>query len=485
MTLNDFTLFLPVLVLAAGIIVVMLVSAFFRRHTLTAGLTAAAIVLAGLAIPVAWPAAPGQITPLIRVDRFGLMYLGLLFLAGLVVVLLAHPYLQKQAEQPEEFYLLLLLALLGGSILVLSSHFASLVLGLEILSVGLYTMIGYLRSQEHSIEAALKYLVLAAVSAAIMLFGIALIYADRGSLTFSALSPIATASSSSHNVLLFTGLSLLFTGIGFKLAIVPFHMWTPDVYQGAPAPVSGFIATVSKGAIVVLLLRLAQALQLQQQASFLLALTIIAILSMLVGNLLALLQKNVKRILAYSSIAHLGYILVAIIASTQLGIVAVTIYLAAYFATILAAFGIVSVLSDGSGEAEAIEDYRSLFWKRPWLALVMTLALLSLIGMPLTAGFIGKFYLLASGVGSTLWLLVIVLVISSSIGLYYYLRVIAAMYAPLAAGQKSDQPDRAIRTVRLPNAVVLVFAWLVLVVLWIGLYPAPLIGFIQIAIGSL
>ena len=485
MTITDFALTLPLILLAAGILVVMLVSAFFRRHSLTAGLSAATILLSLLSIPIAWRSAPGQVTSLLQIDPFGLMYLGLLFLAGFSVVLLAHAYLNKHQVQPEEFYLLLLLSLLGGSILALSSHFASLVLGLEILSVALYAMIGYLRDREHSIEAAIKYLVLAAVSAAILLFGIALIYAAQGTLAFSQLSLNSGSQGALPNVFLLTGLGMLFTGIGFKLAVVPFHMWTPDVYQGAPAPVSGFIATVSKGAIVVLLLRLSQALQIQGKPSFLLALTVIAILSMLIGNLLALLQKNVKRLLAYSSIAHLGYILVAFLASSQIGVVAVTVYLAAYFATILAAFGVVGVVSTDDHEAETVEDYHSLFWKRPGLALVLTIAMLSLIGMPLTAGFIGKLYLLMAGIGSALWLLVLVLVLSSGIGLYYYLRVIAAMFATPDEDQPAESSSMLPIAARLPFPVTLVLGGLILVVLWIGLFPTPLIGFIQTAIGSL
>jgi NADH-quinone oxidoreductase subunit N len=290
--------------------------------------------------------------------------------------------------------------------------------------VSLYAMVAYVRTSAQGVEAGVKYLVLAAASAAFLLFGIALIYADQGTMEFSRVS----LPSSGASVLFLMGVAMLSVGIGFKLAVVPFHMWTPDVYEGAPAPITGFIATISKGAMFALLVRLFKQVGLASGGSVFIVFTIIAVASMLVGNLLALLQRNVKRLLAYSSIAHLGYLLVAFLASGALAVTAVAFYLVAYFVTTLGAFGIVGVLSSSDRDADKVEDYRGLFWRRPWLAMVFTATLLSLAGIPLTAGFIGKFYVLNAGVGSALWLLVITLVVSSVIGLYYYLRLIVTMY---------------------------------------------------------
>jgi NADH-quinone oxidoreductase subunit N len=205
-------------------------------------------------------------------------------------------------------------------------------------------------------------------------------------------------------------------------------MWTPDVYQGAPAPVTAYVATVSKGAMVALLLRFFGPLSLAPEATLFVALAGVAIASMVVGNLLALRQDNVKRLLAYSSIAHLGYVLVAFLAAGERAAVAVTFYLVAYFAATLVAFGVVAVLSTPEREADAIDDYRGLSGRRPALAAAFAVALFSLAGLPLTAGFIGKFYVVTAGAGAALWTLVVVLVLTSTIGLYYYTRIIVAMY---------------------------------------------------------
>jgi proton-translocating NADH-quinone oxidoreductase chain N len=229
---------------------------------------------------------------------------------------------------------------------------------------------------------------------------------------------LLTTGDNTRSVFVLTGLAMTVTGIGFKLAVVPFHMWTPDVYEGAPAPVTAFVATVSKGAIVALLLRYVVQTRAYPYGSLLLAFSVLAGASIVVGNLLALLQENVKRVLAYSSIAHLGYLLVALVAGGPRGVEAATYYLVAYMLTTLSAFGSVIVLSEKEQDAENMAAYRGLFWRRPWLAMVFTAALLSLAGIPLTAGFVGKFYVLLVGVESALWPLIFLLVFGSAVGLF-------------------------------------------------------------------
>lgn len=464
----------PLLILSGTIIVMLLVIAFYRRHTLSAGLAITGVIAAGLSIPITWRFTPGSVASLLIVDRIGLIYAALLLFATGVVILLSYAYLKKQTVQPEEYYLLLLLAASGGLVIVFSRHFAALFLGLEILSVSLYGLAGYLRHRAFSIEAAVKYLILAAASTAFLLFGMALIYADRGTLAIDQLNLAHAAAQNAPEILLLLGVGMLLVGVGFKLALVPFHMWTPDVYQGSPAPVSALIATVSKGAMFVFFFRLSQGLPIAVHTSFGTTLVLIAALSMLAGNLLALLQNNVKRLLAYSSIAHLGYLLVALIASSSLAAAAAAFYLTAYFVTILGAFGVVSTLSGSERDAEELEDYRGLFWRRPWLAGIMTLAMLSLIGMPLTAGFFGKFYLLSAGVGASLWILVGFLIASSAIGLYYYLRVIITMFS-------QSEPEDSLAPIALTSSFpgMVALGILMLLLLWLGLYPAAFIGLIQ------
>jgi NADH-quinone oxidoreductase subunit N len=349
---------------------------------------------------------------------------------------------------------------------------------LEILSVALYGLVAYPHLTEGHIEAGVKYLILAAVSSAFVLFGMALIYAASGAMTFdqfrALLDPLRPGGM---NILVLAGAGLLVVGIGFKLAVVPFHLWTPDVYQGAPAPVTAFVATVSKGAALALLLRIFPPLGIQAGGPLYTVIALIAAASMVAGNLLALLQSNVKRILAYSSIAHLGYLLTAYLAGGSLAVTAVTFYLIAYFVTTLGAFGIVAVLSGPQKEAEHLDDYRGLFWRRPWLAGVFTAMLLSLAGIPLTVGFVGKFYLVLAAVGSALWALVIILVVTSTIGLYYYLRITVAMFVHRPQTKAAGPPT----PVSLPGALTL--ATLAVLLVWLGVVPAPVIDLIQAMIG--
>jgi NADH-quinone oxidoreductase subunit N len=258
------------------------------------------------------------------------------------------------------------------------------------------------------------------------------------------------------------------------LALMPFHMWTPDVYEGAPAPITALIATVSKGAMLALLLRYFLVAGAHQSQPITFALSLVAVTTILVGNLLTLLQDNVKRILAYSSIAQLGYLLVGFLAFGVMAAEAVAYYLAAYFVTMLGAFGVVTVLSGGvpTKDRDALTDYAGLFWRRPWLAGVFTAMLLSLAGIPLTMGFIGKFYVLAAAIGASLWLLAIVLAIGSAISLYYYLRIIAAMCAH-DPNKAAEQEVPAVAPASLAESITL--AALTGLLIGLGIYPALLI----------
>jgi NADH-quinone oxidoreductase subunit N len=476
LTTPDLIALSPLIVLACATIVIMLVIAARRNHALTMVLTLLADAGAFASLFVVSRGVSRQVAALLIMDDYSLFYMALIFAASLVVTLLAYSYLERRREQCEEFYLVLLLATLGSAVLVASTHFVSFFLGLEILSVSLYVLIAYQRSSELSIEAGIKYLILAAASSAFLLFGMALTYADLGTMDVARMSLLMSGKAPS--TLLLSGLAMIIVGVGFKLAVVPFHMWTPDVYEGAPAPVTAFIATVSKGGMFALLMRYFSGLGLHDFGSLSLLFAIIAIASMLAGNVLALLQTNVKRILAYSSIAHLGYLLVAFLASGSIGTAAVTYYLVAYFVTMLGALGVISVLSVEKREADAMIDYQGLFWQRPWLATVFAASLLSLAGIPLTAGFIGKFYIIAAAIGSTLWWLVFILVVSSGIGLFYYLRIIVAMYKDPPRGVQVTVPSLS-----LTDTVAL--ATLTLLLVWLGVYPAPLIHTVQWSVASL
>ncbi|MGE5313720.1 MAG: NADH-quinone oxidoreductase subunit N [Acidobacteriota bacterium] len=475
MNAQEWAALAPILALSAAGIIVLLASAFIRTHAAAAWL---ALLGLGAAFVSLWmsPArtTPVTVTPLLIVDRFALYFMGLILVSAIATCALAYGYLKHFSDRREEIYVLIVLSTLGASVMVEARHFASLFLGLELLTVSLYGMVAYVREDEHALEAGMKYLVLAAASSAFLLFGIALIYAELGTMDFArCAAALAAPSRASSPLVLYAGAGLLLTGVGFKLGVVPFHMWTPDVYEGSPAPVTAFLATASKGAMAAALLRLMSGVRIAEYPALAGAFGFVAIASMFAGNFLALKQTNVKRLLAYSSITHLGYLLVAFVASGALAAEAVMYYLAAYMITSLAAFGIVSVCSTSSLQLNTIDEYRGLYWTRPWLAAMFTAALLSLAGIPLTAGFIGKYLVISAGAGAAQWTLLAILVVNSAIGIYYYLRIVVAMYAA------PSEPALHLEPLSIEGGIVLSLLTLALVVL--GVYPSPLIELIRAA----
>lgn len=498
MSAADLLALLPYLVLAAAALVLMIAIAWRRQHAVCAWISALGLALSLVAVAVTATHAPRMVTPLLRVDGYSLFYTGLVVASAFTVTLLSYGYLRERGgEPPEEYYLLLLLATLGASIVVTSLHFAAFFLGLETLSVSLLGLIGYPRARRAATEASLKYLILSGMASALLLFGVALLYQELGTLSFTPLAADASSlAPSPPGAALSVGVALVLIGIGFKLSVVPFHLWAPDVYQGAPAPVSAFIAVVSKCAVMALLLRYFAASRAYSIGPLLTVISVIAVLSILMGNLLALLQNNLKRLLAYSSIAHLGYVLVAFLAGGALAIEAVSAYLVAYAVTTLGAFGVVTRLSRGEQpqDAEQPLDYRGLFWTRPALALTLMAMLLSLAGIPLTLGFIAKFYALSAGVGARLTAPTTALIVGSIIGLYYYLRWIVLLLQPApgaavarsassdpAAGAEGRPTRRAAPGALLGNGVL---ALLVVALVVLGVYPAPLVALIDRTAGS-
>ncbi|MDH3642308.1 MAG: NADH-quinone oxidoreductase subunit N, partial [Gammaproteobacteria bacterium] len=383
MSRQDFIALSPYIVVTVGILVQLLAVSFRRGRTLAMVTSVLVLVATGLSLPFGLEAGPLVVTGFLRLDAFAAYFNALFIIAGIVTALLAHKYLENRGGEPEEFFILLGTATLGAMVLAASHHFAAFLLGLEILSISLYVLIGYSEEGHPPLEAALKYLVLSGVASTTMLFGMALIYNATGTLVFAELAD-AVVSHPRFALHMLVGQGMLFAGLAFKLSLVPFHMWTPDVYHGAPAPVSGYLATVSKGAVFAFVLRyVVESEALSNQVVFAVV-AVLAVLSMVFGNLLALLQDNVKRILAYSSIGHVGYLLIALLAVVvlsdhRIGAEAAMVYLAGYFAMTLAAFGVITTLSSAAAEtdAENIEAYEGLFWRRPIAATVLTVAMLS------------------------------------------------------------------------------------------------------------
>ncbi len=492
MSISDLLYLIPIMLVAGTSVVVMLVTAFFPYHALVNRLTLLGLVLAMASLGRIDVTEAVQITPLIIIDSFAYFFTGLLLAAGIVITLLSEGYFRQNRDEPflaGEYYILLTVAILGGLVLVSSNHFASFFIGLELLGVSLYVLVAYLghahSGRQNSLEAGIKYLILSGVASALLLFGIALIYAQFGTLEFTELGVAWSRVEVLNDPFVAIGLALILAGISFKLSLVPFHMWTPDVYEGSPAPSTAFVATVSKGAIFALLLRFFVTTGVFEHAVVFYALSGVAILSMLGGNLLALLQSNIKRVLAYSSIAHIGYLMVAFLAGHSNGVSSaevaesVSFYLVAYFISTLGALGVVIVRSQMQAERDLdqVEDYRGLFWTNPLLATVMTAMLLSLAGIPLTVGFVGKFYVFMVGVQGFQWLLLAALMLGSAIGLYYYLRIIVVIFA------RPDGPPLAGEEVTIEVSLrdSLVLAGLGIMLLWLGVFPQSLIEIIRSA----
>ncbi|MCX7071122.1 MAG: NADH-quinone oxidoreductase subunit NuoN [Gammaproteobacteria bacterium] len=479
MTRDQLLALLPILFSSATVVWVMTAIAIRRHHWWNATFSVVGLNLALIGCVVAYFVSPQIVTPLLVVDSYSCLYMAMVLATGLATATLSHAYMEGFDGNKEEVYLLLNLSVLGGLVLVCARHFASFFIGLELLSVPLYGLIGYLVKERRSLEASMKYLVLSAAASAFLLFGMALIYSQTGALGFADIGArtAAITAGAPHTVLVIGG-AMILIGIGFKLSLAPFHLWTPDVYEGAPAPVGAYLATASKVAVFAVLLRFFVEAKAYQYGLLLDVLSALAILSIVAGNLLALLQENLKRLLAYSSIAHFGYLLVAFIAAGQFATEAVGIYLLTYVVTTLAAFGVVTLVSSPykGHDADRLWDYRGLFWRRPYLTAIMTMAMLSLAGIPMTAGFIGKFYAITAGVEKRQWLLLAAVVFGSAVGLYYYLRAMVQLYLRTPWVRKYSAPlDWASGT----GGAMVVALMLLMIVL--GVYPQPFITAIQAA----
>ncbi|MDN5863233.1 MAG: NADH-quinone oxidoreductase subunit NuoN [Salinisphaera sp.] len=474
---------LPFFIVTATAVAVMASISWRRHHFFNATITVVGLNLALASLIPVFFVTPVHFGNLMVVDNFTLLYTSMMLISALACSTLSHAYLEGLPGRQEEYYLLMMFAVMGGIALAASTHMATFFIGLELLSVPIYGMAAYTyNSDRHSLEAGIKYLVLSAAASAFLLFGMALLYAASGSLAFDELA--AVAAGGGHRAWLITGVGLMVVALGFKLSLVPFHLWTPDVYGGAPAPTSSFLATVGKVAVFAVLLRFFMLAPSVHDARLGLIIGVIAFITMLVGTLLALRQTDIKRLLGYSAIAHFGYLLtaiVAIVAAGGFGAFAVEttgMYLITYVAATLGAFGVVTLVSSPYQGKDAAElyNYTGLFWRRPYLAAVLTVMMLSLAGIPLTAGLIGKLYIIALAVNAQLWWLVGGIVVGSAIALYYYLRVTINLYMRPRGELRRDAPtDWGSRS---GGLMVMLLA---VAVLLMGVYPEPWILLVQLA----
>jgi len=416
---------------------------------------------------------------LIQSDAFSFFFRLLVGTVSFLVVLAAGPYLDREKLPVAEFYALLFFATAGMGVLASAQELLTGFIGLEMSSISSYVLAGYRRDSLKSSESAMKYFLLGSFATAFFLYGIALVYGATGT---TQLSKMAEADAAASGTLLKLGLGMILIGLGFKVAAAPFQVWTPDVYEGAPTPVTALFSAGPKAAAFALLLRIFATVPAATQYWFW-AFWVLAVLTMFAGNLGALVQTNIKRLLAYSSIAHAGYILVAFAAVTSMAqggageaapaYAAVLFYLLSYALVKLGAFTIVSQLG-GIGEKNlSLDDYAGLSQRQPFVAAMLSVYLLSLLGLPVTAGFFGKFYIFKAAVNSHLISLAVLMAINSVIGAYYYLRVIVVMYMREPSAEAAALPP-----VAFPLGVNAVLLLTFVGTILFGVYPNPVINFI-------
>lgn len=479
---------MPQLIVALFAILALLVEVFSRSPRMVFATCLVGLHIALIRSLMQWGRGIPYESSLLAVDGYTTFFNILFILIAMITLAISLGYVENTRVDGGKYYPLVLFATLGMMLLVSSMDLLMMFLSLELLSISMYMLVGSQRDKWVSTEAAIKYILTGAFASGFLLFGIALVYGATGTISFSKMESILGGlggAGAIHELpLLQIGIALMMVGLGFKIAMVPFHMWAPDVYEGAPTPITGLLSTGSKIAVVALILRLFNNPFIQVSSQWVGILWVLAVLSMTLGNVAALLQKNVKRMLAYSSIAHVGYLLVAFIALSTRGMEAILLYSAFYAVMGLAAFGCIASLTRagggtaGEGERLKAEDYTSLGYTQPVQAAILSICLLSLAGIPLTAGFIGKLYLFGAAVNAGFVGLAVIAVLNSAVSLYYYLGLMLRMYALPGRFAPAEEPVGSL------------FGKLVLLVLGVtiialGIYPTPLVGVIKGAVTAL
>jgi NADH-quinone oxidoreductase subunit N len=403
---------------------------------------------------------------MVQVDGFSVFFHALIIAIAAVVILSSYEYMAVQRIRAGEYYALILFGSVGMALMSSAIELVLIFIALEISSISSYVLAGFRRREASSAEASLKYFLLGSFATAFFLYGVALMFGATGSTNIGQIRQSLVAGP--MPLLAYVAVAFMFVGLGFKVAAAPFHVWTPDVYEGAPAPVVGFMSTAPKAAAFAVLLRVIFVINVPGMHW---VIWVAAVLSMTLGNLGALVQNNVKRLLAYSSIAHAGYLLVAFAAAPALGTSAVMFYTAAYAAMNLGAFAVVSHFANAGERYVTLEDYEGLGRGSPLLAATLTVFLLSLIGIPMTGGFFAKFYVFTAAVKTNLIWLTIIGVLNSGIGAYYYLRIIVMMYM--------REPRKEVPVTPVPFALSVAIAACIAATLYLGLFPNWVLWYTQ------
>jgi len=466
--------------LAFGVFGLDLVLTRERKHLLGWVSVAGLIGLLALSLALLWGKELTLYGGLFHVDSYSLFFKAFFLLVGVFIILSSMGFVKKHLSHPGEYYGIILFSILGMQVMAAAAELLTAYISLELLSFSLYILVSFARDDLKSNEAGVKYIIIGAFSSAILLYGLSLVYTGLGTTKFVEINAALTAASGTSPTV-WVGLALMLVGLGFKVAVVPFHMWAPDVYEGAPLPITAYLAVGSKVAGFALVLRLFGEAFLPAIGDWRIIVAVLAAVTMTVGNLVAIPQRNIKRLLAYSSISQVGYLLVGLVAlghvdggkvvTNTLASNGIMLHLAGYAFTNLAAFGVIIAFHNHTGKDD-IPDFAGLADRHPFMAASLTIALFSLAGLPFFAGFTTKFYLFAAAAREGLLWLVGLAVLNSLISLYYYLMVIKQMYIIPAEDESR---------VKVSPLMLGVVAVMVLGIIFVGVYPRPLVDVIDAA----
>jgi NADH-quinone oxidoreductase subunit N len=461
----------PEILIAAGGLLIFCAGAFWPGRPEKLLFYLALIFLAGaIAASASAPMAGMSLSGMLDSEGYARLFSALISSIAFITVLISFRYSRKRGFENDEYYAILLFATLGMDLVARASHWLAFFLGMELLSISLYILIAIRKDDPFSGEAGLKYLITGAAASAFLTFGIGLWYAGYGSLTVSTDSGLFAESVDIQIML--AAMALILVGIGFKISMVPFHLWTPDVYQGSPAPVTAFLATGSKAAVFAFLIRLCFHLHDPLWSALKPMLWIAAFLTLVVGTVTALSQSDLKRLLAYSSVAQMGYLLMTLLAvKLQSGLFAMAFYLIVYAAMDLGAFGMIASLSEESRDRDALEEYQGLGYTSPWRSAILSFCLLSLAGLPPTAGFVGKVILFKAVLQADVVGLAVIAIAMVVLSIYLYMKVVVSLYMKPAAAP-APVPASGLYE-QLGGGLILLF------LLWSGIAPSPLLSLIS------
>jgi NADH-quinone oxidoreductase subunit N len=474
-SLSDFYYILPELVLTAGALLVLVADVLLPKGSRAlAWVTLAALGATMVALIPFIHTHVEVANGLIAVDGFALFFKIVFLIAAVMTVLMSVRYLEVEGASPGEYYFLILCATLGMMIMAGGIDLITSFIGLETMAVSFYILAGFIKPSQKSNEAAVKYFLLGAFSLGILLYGMSLLYGLSGTTNLRVMARFFVGQE--RDPLLVLAIILVVVGMGFKIAAVPFHMWAPDVYEGAPTPVTAFLSVGSKAAAFAMLLRIFLEGVPSMDADWRLLFEVLAIITMIVGNVAALTQSNIKRLLAYSSIAHAGYLMMGIVAGTTRGVTAMLIYLLIYSFMQLGAFTVIVLLHRRDIIGEDLKDFSGLHFRSPYAEFAMLIFMLSLGGIPPTAGFMGKFWLFGAAIDAGYVWMAVIGVLTSALSLYYYIRIVVFMY--LKKETTGSEPVTS-------PALALTLAVAVFATLLLGVYPRQLFEFAEVSARAL